>query len=156
MENFRLGRKEATDEEVREAATRAQCSDFINQVPDGYETLIGENGEKLSGGERQRISIARAIFKDAPVVLLDEATASLDAENESLIQSSLSELVKDRTVIIIAHRMRTVIDADKIIVLSKGEVVESGSSKALLARKKGFFSQMYRSQLGAQAMGPMS
>jgi ATP-binding cassette subfamily B protein len=115
MENIRLGKKDAADEEVMEAARLAQCDEFVQKLPQGYETLIGENGEKLSGGERQRISIARAILKDAPIILLDEATASLDAENESKIQSALSELIRNKTVLIIAHRMRTVSGADKII-----------------------------------------
>ena len=106
MENIRLGKKDASDSEVIKAAHLAQCDDFVRMLPQGYDTLIGENGEKLSGGERQRISIARAMLKDAPIILLDEATASLDAENESKIQSALSELIKDKTVLIIAHRMR--------------------------------------------------
>ncbi len=133
MENIRIGKKDATDAEVLEAARLAQCDEFVQNLPQGYDTLIGENGERLSGGERQRISIARAILKNAPVVLLDEATASLDAENETKIQKALSALVRDKTVLIIAHRMRTVRDVDKIVVLEKGRVVETGSPGALLA-----------------------
>ncbi len=145
MENIRLGRKGATDEEVREVAKIARCDEFINKLPEGYDTMIGENGEKLSGGERQRISIARALLKDAPIILLDESTASLDAENESKIQAGISELIKDKTVIIIAHRMRTVVDADNIIVLKDGEVIEHGKSKDLLANDS-IFAKMYQAQ----------
>ncbi len=133
IENIRIGKKEATDEEVLAAARLARCDDFALKLPEGYDTLIGENGERLSGGERQRISIARAILKDAPIILLDEATASLDAENETKIQQALSALVRDKTVLIIAHRMRTVRDVDKIVVLEKGRIIESGSPQELLA-----------------------
>ena len=122
-----------------------KCDDFINCRPQGYDTVIGENGETLSGGERQRISIARALLKDAPVILLDEATASLDAENETKIQAGISELVRNKTVIIIAHRMRTVLGADHIIVLSGGTVVEQGTPNELLAHN-GTFAQMVRLQ----------
>ncbi len=146
MENIRLGRKDATDEEVIKVAKLAKCSEFIEALPDKYDTLIGENGEKLSGGERQRLSIARALLKDAPIILLDEATASLDAENETEIQAAISELVKDKTVIIIAHRMRTIINADKIIVLQNGKIVEEGNADKLLENKKVFYN-MYNSQL---------
>ncbi|MGO1581461.1 MAG: ABC transporter ATP-binding protein [Peptoniphilaceae bacterium] len=146
MENIRLGRGEASDEEVKRVAKIARCDEFIEKLPEGYDTLIGENGTKLSGGERQRISIARALLKDAPIILLDESTASLDAENESKIQEGISELIKDKTVIIIAHRMRTVIDADNIVVLKDGKVVENGKSKDLLA-KDGVFTGMYKAQL---------
>ncbi|PIE51356.1 ABC transporter ATP-binding protein [Candidatus Fermentibacteria bacterium] len=145
MENIRLGRKDATDAEVKEAARLAQCDEFVNCLPDGYNTLIGENGERLSGGERQRISIARALLKDAPVILLDEATASLDAENESRIQQAISQLIKDKTVIIIAHRMRTVVSADKIVAIRKGRVVESGTPEEL-RQKEGMFAAMLQSQ----------
>ena len=120
MENIRYGRLDATDEEVLAAAKAAQCDAFVSKLPDGYHTLIGENGSRLSGGERQRISIARAILKDAPVILLDEATASLDVENETAVQAALSGLIKDKTVLIIAHRMRTVMNADQIVLLSGG------------------------------------
>lgn len=124
MENIRIGKRGASDEEVMLAAKLAQCDDFIKNLPDGYNTHIGENGERLSGGERQRISIARAILKDAPIILLDEATASLDVKNESKIQKALSELVKNKTVLIIAHRMRTISNADKIVVIENGGVKE--------------------------------
>jgi len=133
MDNIRIGRSGATDEEVRQAARLARCEEFISQLPEGYDTLIGENGQKLSGGERQRISIARALLKDAPVILLDEATASLDVENETLLQQGLSELVRDKTVLIIAHRMRTIRRADQVIVLRDGRITESGSPEELLA-----------------------
>lgn len=139
MENIRIGRKGATDEEVRRAAQLACCDDFVSRMPEGYDTEIGENGARLSGGERQRISIARALLKDAPVILLDEATASLDAENESRIQEALSALIKDKTVIIIAHRMRTVLTADKIVFLRDGRLIEQGAPEALLDRKGAFF-----------------
>ncbi len=146
MENIRLGRKNATDDEVMEAAKLARCDSFIQKFPNGYETLVGENGDKLSGGERQRISIARAILKDAPIILMDEATASLDAENETKIQEALGELIKEKTVIIIAHRMRTVIGADKIVVLKEGKVVESGNPM-LLKEQDSMFAGMLRAQL---------
>ncbi len=146
MENIRLGRKDATDEEVMRVAEIARCKEFIDKLPEGYDTLIGENGEKLSGGERQRISIARALLKDAPIILLDESTASLDAENESKIQAGISELIRDKTVIIIAHRMRTVIDADNIVVLKDGKIAESGKSEDLI-KKNGIFAGMYRAQM---------
>jgi ATP-binding cassette subfamily B protein len=145
MENIRLGKKDASDEEVLKAARLAQCDEFVNKLPQGYDALIGENGERLSGGERQRISIARAILKDAPIILLDEATASLDAENESKIQSALSQLIKNKTVLIIAHRMRTVSGADKIIVIKDGAVTESGTASEL-QEKPGIFSSMLKTQ----------
>ena len=145
MENIRLGKKDASDDEVREAARLAQCDEFASRLHKGYDTLIGENGEMLSGGERQRISIARAILKDAPIILLDEATASLDAENESKIQAALSELTRDKTVLIIAHRMRTVSGADKIVVLKDGSVAESGSPGEL-NEQNGIFASMLRTQ----------
>ena len=144
-DNIRIGKRDATDEEVRRVAQLAQCDDFISRMPQGYDTVIGENGETLSGGERQRISIARALLKDAPVILLDEATASLDAENETKIQAGISELVRNKTVIIIAHRMRTVLGADHIVVLSGGTVVEQGTPNELLAHN-GTFAQMVRLQ----------
>ena len=127
MENIRVGKKDATDEEVIAAAKAAQCDEFISKLPDGYQTVIGENGSTLSGGECQRLSIARALLKDAPVILLDEATASLDVDNETEIQNAISKLVKGKTVLIIAHRMRTVEAADNIVVLSDGIVVENGT-----------------------------
>ncbi len=133
MENIRLGRRGASDEEVIRAAVAAQCDDFIRRLPEGYDTIIGENGATLSGGERQRISIARALLKDAPVVLLDEATASLDVENESAVQQALSELLRGKTVLVIAHRMRTVANADHLVVLEGGRVVQQGTPAALYA-----------------------
>lgn len=145
LENIRLGKKDASDVEVFKAAQLAQCDEFVKQLPQGYETRIGENGEKLSGGERQRISIARAILKDAPIILLDEATASLDAENESKIQSALGELIKNKTVLIIAHRMRTVLGADKIVVIKDGTIAETGNPQ-VLKEKKGIFAAMLRAQ----------
>lgn len=145
MDNIRLGKKDATDEEVMKAAQLAQCDEFVKKLPQGYDTLIGENGERLSGGERQRISIARAILKDAPIILLDEATASLDAENESKIQKALSELIKNKTVLIIAHRMRTVLGADKIVVIKDGVIAETGTPLEL-KEKQGIFSSMLKSQ----------
>ncbi|MDF2886065.1 MAG: transporter ATP-binding protein [Lacrimispora sp.] len=134
MENIRIGRKDASDKEVMEAAGAAQCMEFISRLPEGFQTRIGENGSALSGGERQRLSIARALLKDAPIIILDEATASLDVENESLIQSAISNLIRSKTVLIIAHRMRTVAQADKIVVLKEGRVAEEGSPKALYKR----------------------
>ncbi|MTK09131.1 MAG: ABC transporter ATP-binding protein [Hungatella sp.] len=141
MENIRVGRKDASDKEVMEAAKAAQCMDFIHRMPEGFQTRIGENGSALSGGERQRLSIARALLKDAPVIILDEATASLDVENESLIQSAISNLIRNKTVLIIAHRMRTVAQADKIVVLKDGKVAEEGSPEVLY-RKNGIYRHM--------------
>ncbi|MDO5718418.1 MAG: ABC transporter ATP-binding protein [Tissierellia bacterium] len=146
LENIRVGRKDARDEEVLRVAKLAQCDDIAEKLADGYNTLIGENGEKLSGGERQRISIARAMLKDAPIVILDEATASIDAENETKIQRALSELIKNKTVIVIAHRMRTVRNANKIIVLKDGKIVEMGSPKDLIDMG-GIFAEMNKAQL---------
>ena len=134
MENIRLGKHGATDEEVRAAARAANCDEFVQRLPKGYDTPIGENGTKLSGGERQRISIARALLKDAPIVLLDEATASLDVENETRVQSALSRLLAGKTVLVIAHRMRTVEAADKIVVLADGRVAEEGSPAQLMEK----------------------
>lgn len=132
MENIRIGKKDATDEEVITAARLANCEEFAAKLPDGYNSMIGENGCELSGGERQRISIARAFLKNSPIILLDEATASLDVENETLIQSALSRLIKDKTVLVIAHRMRTVSGADQVVVLSEGTVAEQGTPKELM------------------------
>lgn len=146
MDNIRIGKRDANDEEVMRVAKLAQCDEFVGKMPDGYDTVIGENGETLSGGERQRISIARALLKDAPIVLLDEATASLDVENETKIQAAISELVKDKTVLIIAHRMRTVANADKIVALENGNVTETGSPETLKAQK-GIFSKMVERQM---------
>lgn len=145
MENIRIGRQNATDEEVLTAAREAQCDEFVEKLPEGYQTMIGENGSALSGGERQRISIARALLKDSPVILLDEATASLDAENETHIQRAISRLVKGKTVLIIAHRMRTVEGADKLVLLKDGKVAEQGSPEELLA-KGGIYAKMCQLQ----------
>ena len=141
MENIRIGRRDATDEEVIEAGKMAQCLPFVEKLADGWNTMIGENGCELSGGERQRISIARAFLKDSPIILLDEATASLDAENETEIQKALSKLIRNKTVLVIAHRMRTVENADKIVVLSGGHVAEEGCPEELL-KQNGIFSHM--------------
>ena len=149
MENIRLGRKDATDEDVLEAARLANVDEFAKKLPDKWNTLIGENGCELSGGERQRISIARAFLKNAPIILLDEATASLDVENETLIQESLSRLIENKTVMIIAHRMRTVAGADQIVVLSDGTVAEQGSSDMLL-KKNGIYARMVKLQTQSQ------
>ena len=149
LENIRLGKKDATDEEVLYAAKLANCDEFANKLPYGYDTEIGENGCNLSGGERQRISIARAFLKNAPIVLLDEATASLDVENETLIQTALSRLIKNKTVLVIAHRMRTIENADKIIVLANGTVAESGTPNELM-NKNGLFRHMVELQTASQ------
>lgn len=149
MENIRLGRKGATDEEVLAAAHLANCDEFAEKLPDKWNTNIGENGCELSGGERQRISIARAFLKDAPIILLDEATASLDVENETAIQTALSRLIRNKTVLVIAHRMRTVAGADKIVVLSDGVVAEQGTPEKLL-NKNGIFKRMADLQLQGQ------
>ena len=142
MENIRLGKHGATDAEVLAAAKAANCDEFVLKMPEGYKTPIGENGAKLSGGERQRISIARALLKDAPIVLLDEATASLDVENETKVQGALSRLLIGKTVLVIAHRMRTVEAADKIVVLKDGKVAETGAPKELYANENGIFRRM--------------
>ena len=149
LENIRLGRKGATDEEVLAAAKLANCEEFAEKLPDKWNTNIGENGCALSGGERQRISIARAFLKDAPIILLDEATASLDVENETAIQEALSRLIKNKTVLIIAHRMRTVAGADQVVVLSSGIVAEQGSPAELYARK-GLYTHMVDLQSASQ------
>ena len=145
-ENIRLGKKDATDEEVLAAAKAARCDEFVERLPNGYDTMIGENGSRLSGGERQRISIARALLKDAPIVLLDEATASLDVENETQVQAALSELLQGKTVLVIAHRMRTVDNADKIVVLENGRVAEQGSPAELRERPEGEYRRMLELQ----------
>lgn len=144
--NIRLGRMDATDEEVLAAARAANCDEFVQRLPEGYKTRIGENGSQLSGGERQRISIARALLKDAPIVLLDEATASLDVENETQVQQALSRLLIDKTVLVIAHRMRTVANADKIVVLSEGSVVETGTPEELMQHQHGTYRHMVELQ----------
>ena len=145
MNNIRLGNPNATDEQVTAAAKAAYCDEFVREMPDGYQTLLGENGSTLSGGERQRISIARALLKDAPIILLDEATASLDPENEVLVQKAIAKLVEGKTVIMIAHRLRTVVDADQILVLEDGKLVEHGTHEELMA-KKGLYQKLYNIQ----------
>ncbi|MCR5144909.1 MAG: ABC transporter ATP-binding protein/permease [Lachnospiraceae bacterium] len=149
LENIRIGKKDATDEQVMAAAKLAHCDDFIEKLPEGFNTMIGENGSELSGGERQRISIARAFLKDAPIILMDEATASLDVDNESLIQEALSDLIKDKTVLIIAHRMRTVDGADKIVVLKDGLVAEQGTPSEL-KEKDGIYNHMISVQMKSE------
>ena len=146
MENIRLGKHGASDEDVLAAARAANCDEFVEKLPQGYATPIGENGAKLSGGERQRISIARALLKNAPIVLLDEATASLDVENETKVQGALSRLLLGKTVLVIAHRMRTVEAADKIVVLSDGKVAEEGSPAELFAKENSLFRRMTQLQ----------
>lgn len=150
MENIRLGRKGASDEDVIRAARAAQCDDFIKTLPDGYDTVLSENGASLSGGERQRISIARALLKEAPIILLDEATASLDVESESEVQKAISALTKDKTVLVIAHRLRTVINADHILVLANGRIEEEGPGRSLM-EAGGRFAQMAALQSGLQS-----
>lgn len=150
-ENIRLGKKDATNEEVLAAARAARCDEFVERLPNGYDTMIGENGSRLSGGERQRISIARALLKDAPIVLLDEATASLDVENETYVQDALSELLQGKTVLVIAHRMRTVDNADKIVVLEGGCVVEQGSPAELREKPDGRYRRMLELQRESEA-----
>lgn len=145
MENIRIGKKDATDMEVIEASKAANCHEFITRLKDGYNTLIGENGSHLSGGERQRISIARAILKDAPIILLDEATSSLDVDSETLVQNAISKLIKNKTVLIIAHRMRTVINADRILVIDKGRIKEQGTHMELI-KLNGLYKKMYEMQ----------
>ena len=152
MENIRIGRKDATDEEVIAAARLANCEEFAVKLPDGFYSMIGENGCELSGGERQRISIARAFLKNAPIILLDEATASLDVENETLIQAALSKLIKDKTVLVIAHRMRTVSGADKVVVLSDGSVAEQGTPEKLMNTGK-IYPHMVKLQMISQDWG---
>ncbi len=149
MENIRIGKKDATDEEVMEAARLANCMDFVEKLPDQWNTMIGENGSELSGGERQRISIARAFLKDAPIILMDEATASLDVDNESAIQESISKLIQNKTVLIIAHRMRTVDGVDKIVVLKDGAVAEQGTPEQL-KQQNGIYKHMVDLQLQSE------
>lgn len=149
MENIRIGKKDATDEEVMEAARLANCTDFVEKLPDQWDTMIGENGSELSGGERQRISIARAFLKDAPIILMDEATASLDVDNESAIQESISKLIQNKTVLIIAHRMRTVDGVDKIVVLKDGTVAEQGTPEQL-KQQNGIYKHMVDLQLQSE------
>ena len=136
MENIRIGRQDATDEEIVAAAKAANCDEFIRKLPNGYQTLIGENGSKLSGGERQRLSIARAFLKDAPILLLDEISASLDVDNEMKIQDSLNKLIVGKTVVIISHRLKSVEMVDKIIVMDKGKISAQGTHRELLEKSK--------------------
>ena len=146
-DNIKIGKKDATDEEITRAAKIARCDDFINKMPEGIDTIIGENGQRLSGGERQRISIARAILKDSPIILLDEATASLDVENESLIQEALSELIKEKTVIVIAHRLRTIRNADKIVLLNAGKIEAVGTDSELYKRSEFYKAMLEKSNI---------
>lgn len=148
--NIRFGRPDATDEEVREAAKKARCHEFIMALPDGYGTMIGEGGSTLSGGERQRISIARAILKDAPIVLLDEATASVDPDNEKHIQQAINELVKDKTLILIAHRLSTIKNADQILVIDDGRLVQRGTHDELIA-EGGQYGNLWRRRINARS-----
>lgn len=148
MENIRYGRQDATDEEVIEAAKQAHCHEFISQYPEGFQTMVGERGVKLSGGERQRVAIARAILKDAPILILDEATSSLDSESERLIQDALLRLMKGKTVIAIAHRLSTVMNMDRLIVMEKGEVVLSGTHDELLAHESNLYKKLWEIQAG--------
>lgn len=152
MENIRIGRRDATDEEVMAAARMAHCDEMVERLPNGWQTLIGENGSELSGGERQRISIARAFLKDAPIILLDEPTSSLDVENEVLVQQAVARLIQDKTVLLIAHRMRTVAGADRIVVLQNGTVAQQGTPAELLAQG-GFFKEMMEKQTCAEEIG---
>lgn len=154
--NIKVGNPSASMDQVRAAARKARCDEFITALEAGYDTMVGEGGATLSGGEKQRISIARAILKDAPIVLLDEATASLDPENELYIQKAVGELVKGRTLIVIAHRLSTVTHADKILVLDKGSLVEEGRHDELLARDGGLYRRMWDEQAKAHSwkLGP--
>jgi len=147
MENIQYGRRDASKEEVIAAAKKARCHDFIMDLSSGYDTLVGERGVKLSGGERQRVAIARAILKDAPILVLDEATSSLDSESEVLIQEALEELMKGRTTIVIAHRLSTILKMDRIIVMEQGNVVDTGTHKQL-SRKKGIYKTLWDIQVG--------
>ena len=145
--NIAISRPDATREEVIEAARKARCLEFIDKLPEGFDTVIGEGGASLSGGEQQRISIARCILKDSPIVILDEATASVDADNERAIQQAISELCKDKTLLVIAHRLKTIRDADQILVVSGGEIIERGDHDALM-QAKGKYSDMVTLQAG--------
>ncbi len=145
LNNIRVGNKNASMKEVIAAAREARCHEFIDRLPEGYETMVGEGGSTLSGGEKQRISIARAILKDAPIILLDEATASLDPENELYIQEAIDRLVQSKTVVIIAHRLNTVVHADAIAVLDEGRLVEQGTHQELM-KKEGLYRRMWDEQ----------
>jgi ABC-type multidrug transport system fused ATPase/permease subunit len=147
LENIRYGRREATDEDVIEAAKQAHCHEFIENLPNGYNTYVGERGVKLSGGERQRVAIARAILKNAPILVLDEATSSLDSESESLIQDALRKLIQNKTVIVIAHRLSTIMMMDKIVVMDKGKIVAQGTHNDLL-EEEGIYQKLWKIQAG--------
>jgi ATP-binding cassette, subfamily B, bacterial len=148
MDNIRYGRRDAMDKEVIEAAKRAHAHEFIEGLQDGYETFVGERGVKLSGGERQRVAIARAILKNAPILVLDEATSSLDSESEALIQEALEELMRDKTTIVIAHRLSTIMKMDRIVVIEDGKVTESGTHKQLLRKKDNIYKKLWEIQAG--------
>jgi ATP-binding cassette subfamily B protein len=149
LENIRYAKPEATIEEVMEAARLAHCHEFIMSFPEKYETLVGERGVKLSGGERQRVAIARAILKDAPILVLDEATSSLDSESERYIQDALTTLMKDRTTIVVAHRLSTIMQMDRILVLEGGKIIEQGKHKELLKVKEGTYQKLWGIQAGS-------
>ncbi|MDU6792349.1 MAG: ATP-binding cassette domain-containing protein, partial [Anaerococcus sp.] len=150
LENIRIGKKDASDEEVIKAATLANCMDFINKLPNGLDTVIGENGSELSGGERQRLSIARAFLKDAPILILDEISASLDVDNEKKIQESLNKLIKDKTVIIISHRLKSIENVDKIIVIENGHVESQGNHKELIEESKLYNNLLEKTKLAEE------
>jgi len=152
-ENIRYGRLDATDAEIEEAARKANAHDFILDMPDGYDTIVGERGVKLSGGQRQRIAIARAILKNAPILILDEATSALDSESELLIQDSLKDLMEGKTVIAIAHRLSTIANLDKLVVMDNGKVIEQGSHKQLLKKKNGLYAKLWSMQSGGFIKG---
>ena len=155
LENIRYARPSASDDEVKEAARLAHCHEFISEFPDGYETYVGERGVKLSGGERQRVAIARAILKDAPILVLDEATSSLDSGSEQLIQDALKNLMKGRTTVVIAHRLSTIMQMDRILVIEKGAIVEEGKREELLKAKQGIYQKLWRIQAGGFALPPL-
>ncbi len=148
MENIRYGKPDATDEEVLKAAKLAHCHEFISEFPDKYNTFVGERGVKLSGGERQRVAIARAILRNAPILVLDEATSSLDSESEQFIQDALAHLMKNKTVIVIAHRLSTIMKMDRIMVIDVGKVVEEGTHEELLRQKDGLYRKLWTLQAG--------
>lgn len=150
MENIRMGNMQATDEEVKKAASMANCEEFICKLPEGYDTLIGENGVKLSGGERQRLSIARAMLKNAPILLLDEISASLDVDNEQKIQESLNRLTQNKTVLIISHRIKSIQNVDEIIVVDQGVVEQSGKHEDLIRNSLVYQKLVEKSQLASE------
>jgi ATP-binding cassette subfamily B protein len=148
MENIRYGRFDATDTEVIEASKLAFCDKFIDKLHDGYATYVGERGIKLSGGERQRVAIARAILRNSPILILDEATSSLDSESEKYIQESLDRLTENKTVLVIAHRLSTIKEVDRIVVLDKGKIIEDGTHQELIKKKNGVYSRLWNIQVG--------